>query len=170
MLFMCLIFFCLWKFMCWHSKSHSTHGPLWNTMDIYILVILERFFNTLHNTFTFFWGCVCDMLKTMVTLVQLVYHIFLQKKYSVEFIQCFNFFLVFWLCVCVLFVYNNQCIDKVYLTTPMNLSGIPWLFIYLLLLRGSLIYCTTYSHFLWLRLQHIKAHGDLDAPSLSCYL
>ena len=72
---------------------------------------------------------------------------FFAKKYSVEFIQCFNFFLVFWLCVCVLFVYNNQCVDKVYLTTPMNLSGIPWLFIYLLLLRGSLIYCTTYSHF-----------------------
>ena len=41
-------------------------------------------------------------------------------------------------CVCVLFVYNNQCVDKVYLTTPMDLSGIPWLFIYLLLLRGVL--------------------------------
>jgi hypothetical protein len=104
----------------------------------------------------------------MVTWVQLVYHIFLKtKEYSVEFIQCFSFFLVFWLCVCVLFVCNNQCVDKVYLTTPMDLSGIPWLFIYLLFLRGSLIYCTTRPHFLWLRLQHIKAHGDLGAPSLS---
>ena len=113
---MCLIFFCLWKFMCWHSKSHSTHGPLWNTVDIYILVILERFFNTLHNTFTFFWGCVCDMLKTMVTLVQLVYHIFLQKKYSVEFIQCFNFFLyfdcVFVFCLFTIINVLTKCISQ----------------------------------------------------------
>ena len=98
-------FFCLWKFMCWHNKFHSTHGSLWNTVDIYILVISERFFNMLHNTFTFFRGCVCDMLKPMVTWVQLVYHIFLKtKEYSVEFIQCFSPFIVFWLCVCVLFV------------------------------------------------------------------
>jgi hypothetical protein len=46
-------FFCLWKFMCWHNESHSTYEPLWNTVDIYILVIHERFFNMLHNTSTF---------------------------------------------------------------------------------------------------------------------
>ena len=41
-------------FMCWHSESHSTHGPLWNTVDICMFVIPERFFNMLHNTSTFF--------------------------------------------------------------------------------------------------------------------
>jgi hypothetical protein len=55
----------------------------------------------------------------------------------------------------------------VYLITLMDLFGIPWPFIYLLFLRDSLIYCTAHSHFLWLRLRHIKAHGDLDAPKLS---
>ena len=48
-------FFYFRKFMCWHSESHSTHGPLWNTVDIYIFVTPERFFNMLHNTFTFLW-------------------------------------------------------------------------------------------------------------------
>ena len=47
--------FFLWKFMCWHNESHSTHGPLWNTVDIHILVIPKRFFNMLHNTSTFLW-------------------------------------------------------------------------------------------------------------------
>lgn len=49
----------------------------------------------------------------------------------------------------------------------MDLSGIQWIFIYLLFLRGSLIYCTARPDFLWLRLRHIKAHDDLGAPSLS---
>ena len=43
----------------------------------------------------YFCGCVCDMLKPMVTWVQLVYHFFKTKEYSVEFIQCFSHFLVF---------------------------------------------------------------------------
>ena len=65
------------------------------------------------------------------------------------------------------FVYENLCVDTVNLIVSMGLSGIPWIFIYLLLMRGFLIYCTTRPHFLWLRLRHIKAHGDLGAPSLS---
>ena len=68
------------------------------------------------------------------------------------------------------FVYENLCVDTVNLIVFMDLSGIPWIFIYLLFMRGSLIYCTTLPHFLWLRLRHIKAHGDLGAPSLSYFL
>ena len=51
----------------------------------------------------------------------------------------------------------------------MDLSRIPWLFIYLLFMRDSLIYCTTRPYFLWLRLRYMKAHGDLGAPSLSYF-
>ena len=72
------------------------------------------------------------------------------------------------LCICLsFFVYENLCVDTVNLTVSMDLLGISWIFIYLLFMRGSLIYCITRPHFMWLRLRHIKAHGDLDASSLS---
>ena len=57
------------------------------------------------------------------------------------FFMCLNFF-----------VYENLCVDTVNLTVPMNLFGIPWIFIYLLFLRGSLTCYKTRPHFLWLRL------------------
>ena len=54
-LIVCLCFICLLKSMCWQSVSHNTHGPLWNTVAIYIFLILEGFLDILHNTSTFLW-------------------------------------------------------------------------------------------------------------------
>ena len=70
-------------------------------------------------------------------------------------------FFVCYLCVWVFFVYRNLYVDTVNLTTPMDLSGIPWIFIYLLFLRGTLPCYITRPHFLWLRLSHVKAHVQL---------
>ena len=91
-------------------------------------------------------------------------------KCVVRFIQYLSHFLVCCLCVWVFFAYENLCVDTVNLTVPMDLSGIPWIFIYLLFMRGSLTSYITRPHFLWLHLWHVKAHGDLGATSLSYFL
>ena len=49
----------------------------------------------------------------------------------------------------------------------MELSAISYIFIYLLFLRGSLSCYITRPYFLWLRLLHVKAHGDMSVTSLS---
>ena len=78
-------------------------------------------------------------------------------------------FLVCCLCVWIFFVFKNLYVDTMNFKVPMDLSGIPWIFIYLLFLRCSLIFCITCPHFLWLRLWHVKAHGDLGATGLSYF-
>ena len=117
---MCLNFFIL-ENLCVDTVNLTVPMDLFGIPWIFIYLLLLRGSLTCYITRSHFCGCVYNMLKPMVTWEQLIYHIFFKtKEYSVEFIQCFSFFLVFRLCVCVLFVYNNQCVDIVYLTTHMD--------------------------------------------------
>jgi hypothetical protein len=38
-----IFLYVVYENLCWHSESQSTHGPPWNTVDIYILVSWEVF-------------------------------------------------------------------------------------------------------------------------------
>ena len=66
--------------MCWQSISHNTYGPLWNTVAIYILIIIEGCFWYIAQHVHIFCGCVCDISRPMVIWVHLVYHIFFKTK------------------------------------------------------------------------------------------
>jgi hypothetical protein len=137
MLFMCLNFF-IYKNLCVDTVNLTVPMDLSGIPWIFIYLLFMRGSLTYYITRPHFFGLRLWHVKAHGDLgaTSLLFS-FKTKEYSVEFIQCFNFFLVFWLCVCILFVYNNQCVDKVYLTTPMDLEyhgylyicyswGVPW--------------------------------------------
>jgi hypothetical protein len=84
-----------------------------------------------------------ELLKSYPLIVEFVY------LWSVL-LDLYNIWAIFLYVIYVFeifFVYENLCVDTVNLIVPMDLSGIPRIFIYLLFMRGSLTCYITRPHF-----------------------